>query len=199
MEKYKEIVKKIKNLNWDSLSEEDLQKMMILSAYSAVEFAESLRITLEHNDSNEALKEMAEEELKTDTLSFGDYDIKGDHSEFLWHFIKKYGLMEKYGSMKEAGEEYIEKVKRLSPKVRIMSIVSREQELPEIFKEILSAKSWDAEGLPEYKYYMDEHIELDSGEEGHAEKLKEFVIDESVAEFYAIRLEMYKSIPKLFE
>lgn len=198
MENYKSYVNKIINLNWESLDQEDLQKLMILSAYSALEFAESLRKTVEMNPNNHALKEMADEELKTDTLSFEDYKEKGDHSDFLWHFIEKYNLFDKFKSLKEIGEAYIEKVRNLPDEIKVMSIVSREQELPGIFNKILTSKNWEADGLKEYKYYLEQHIELDSAEGGHADMLSNFDVDDKVSEFYKVRLEMYEAIPKLF-
>jgi len=198
MVSYKSVVKKIVNLKWGSLDEEDLQKLMILSAYSALEFAESLRITVKMNSKNKALKEMAEEELNTDNLSFEDYNVKGDHFKFLWHFINKYGLLKKFGSLEKVGETYMNHVRKLPKKVRVMSIVSREEELPNIFARILTTKNWKAEGLKAYRFYLKEHIALDSDEGGHADKLKNMKVGNEVADFYRIRLEMYKCISNLF-
>jgi hypothetical protein len=197
MEDYKEIVEKIKNLHWNSLNGEELQQLMILSAYSAIEFAESLRITLNQHPNNETLKEMASEELKTATLSFEDYSKVGDHAEFLWHFINKHKLLEKYPRLKEIGEKYLENIRKLSNEIKVMSIVSREQELPGIFENILTAKKWEALGLQAYEYYLKQHIILDSKEGGHADMLKDFKINNDVSAFYLIRLELYKSIPEL--
>jgi len=127
-----------------------------------------------------------------------DYKKRGDHSQFLWHSIDEYGLIKKFPDIKEAGEEYMKKVKSLSPEIRVMSIVSRENELPGIFTRVLTAKKWKAEGLPEFRYYLKRHIFLDSHKGGHADMLSDFKIDNRVAIFYKIRLDMYKSIPKLF-
>ena len=125
VENYKAVVKEILDLNWDSLNEEDLQKLMILSGYSALEFADSLRLTLKLYPKNGLLKEMADEELKTKNLSFGDYDTVGDHSQFLWYFIEKYLLIKKFPDLRKQGDEYIKKIKNLPEDVRVMSIVSR--------------------------------------------------------------------------
>lgn len=198
VENYKLVVKSILELNWDSLEEEDLQQLMILSAYSALEFAESLKLTLRLYPRNSSLKEMADEELQTNNLSFGDYNKTGDHSQFLWHFINKYDLIKKFPALKKHGEDYIKKVKDLPQEVRVMSIVSREKELPGIFTRVLTARKWKTKGLAEFKYYLERHIFLDSHEGGHADMLSKFKIDNAVAEFYKIRFEMYKSIPKLF-
>ena len=198
MEDYRSVIREILDLNWESLDSEELQKLMILSAFSALEFADTLRLTVKLNPKNNSLRKMADEELNTDNLSFKDYKKRGDHAQFLWYFINKYNLTQKFPDIKKAGEKYIKKVKSLSSEVRVMSIVSRENELPGIFTRVLTAKKWKAEGLPEFKYYIKRHIFLDSHEGGHADMLSNFKIDDNVANFYKIRLEMYRSIPKLF-
>ena len=192
------MVKKILDLNWRSLGEEDLQRLMILGAYSALEFADSLRLTLKLYPQDSLLRKMANEELQINNLSFGDYNKVGDHSQFLWHFIDKYGLIQKFPSLKKHGEDYIKKVKKLPKGVRAMSIVSRENELPGIFTKILTAKKWKVAGLPEFKYYLERHIFLDSHKGGHADMLRKFNINNEVGQFYKIRLEMYRGIPNLF-
>ena len=140
MEDYKSVIKEILGLDWESLDGEELQKLMILSAFSALEFADTLRLTVNLNPKNSSLRKMANEELNTDNLFFKDYKKRGDHSQFLWHSIDEYGLIKKFPDIKEAGEEYMKKVKSLSPEIRVMSIVSRENELPGIFTRVLTAK-----------------------------------------------------------
>ena len=198
MANYQELVKEIRDLRWDSLDQNELQQLMVLSAYSALEFSESLRFTLQRNPNNHALEEMAREELKTDNLSFGDYNLRGDHAEFLWHFINKNSLLERYPSLRQVGEKYMTEVRSLSPETRVMSIVSRERELPGIFARILTAPQWGEVGLPEYKYYLERHIALDSAEGGHADMLANMLVDDSVADFYQARLNMYRCLPVLF-
>lgn len=199
MTKYQELVKEIRNLHWDSLNQNELQQLMVLSAYSALEFGENLRLTLQRNPSNHALEEMAREELKTDNLSFGDYQQRGDHAEFLWHFINKYSLLQKNPALQEVGEKYMTEVRSLPPETRVMSIVSRERELPGIFTRILTAPQWEAIGLPEYKYYLERHIALDSAEGGHADMLADMPVEDKVVDFYQARLDMYRCLPRLFE
>lgn len=197
--KYQELVKRIRGLDWCSLDSRGLQRLMVLSAYSAREFGESLRLTLELHPRNLALKQMASEELRTDNLSFGDYNQKGDHSEFLGHFIDKYDLLQKDSDLKRIGERYMARIRALPEMVRVMSIVSRERELPGIFTQILTAPDWKAKGLPEYRYYLQRHIDLDSDEGGHADMLSNFQVDDSIVPFYEARLNMYRCLPKLFE
>ncbi len=197
--KYKQIVKAIRELKWENLPAEDLQKLMILAEYSAREFAESLRIALQIYPENEELQEMAHGEINTNNLKFKDYNGRGDHSHFLEYFIAKYKINQKVSSeVISAGDHYITEIRKLPKEVRAMSIFSREQELPGIFQRILQAKGWKAQGLPEFKYYLEQHILLDSSSGGHSDLVQDFLVDDRMEKFYKIRLEMYKSIVKLF-
>lgn len=196
MENYKDVAKQIRELNWKSLNEKDLQKLMVLSTYAALEFADSLRLTLRTHPRDMQIKKMSKEELDTDNLHFEDYNGPGDHYNFLAHFITKHNLLTK--RLKEVGLSYSDEIYRLPSEVKVMSIASREKELPGIFTQILKAPKWNAPGLPAYRYYLERHLELDGGENGHASMLKDITIDDRVEDFYKIRLDMYRIIPKLF-
>ena len=80
-----------------------------------------------------------------------------------------------------------------------MSIFSREIEYAGVFEEILKIPDWTSPGLPEFKFYMEQHIALDSCDGGHKDLTSEFIVDERVRSFYEARLNSYKAIPKLFE
>ncbi len=196
--KYKAIVQRIRGLDWRKLSTCELEMLMILSAYSAKEFAESLRIALKLYPDNPKLNEMAGGEIATENISFGDYNQKGDHVDFLEHFIVKYKISELYPEANKAGELYLSQVRLLSDSVRAMSVFSRENELPKIFELILEARDWSKPILTAYKHYLTEHIRLDTMEGGHAELLSDFIVTNDVKVFYKIRLDMYRCVPKLF-
>lgn len=189
---YKNTVEEIKNLNWENLPPEELQILMHLSYISAREFAESLRIARKLYPDNHNLEEMAEGELETNNLSFEDYNTKGDHADFLEHFLQKNNLLNPDQDIQFAEQGYKNFCHSLSLEARAMTIFSREEELSEIFERILKAKDWSAPGLPAFKFYLEQHIALDAGEGGHAELTKEFPVNDSVKPFYEARLEMYK-------
>lgn len=197
-QEYKGVVEEIRGLEWKELSEKELQDLMYLAYTAAVEFAESLRIALELYPDNEKIREMAAGELNTKNLKLDDYDEAGDHSEFLLHFLEKNGLSPSE-ELQRFANEYQESCRRLSDNTRAMSVFSREQELPSIFAEILKARDWEAPGLEAFRFYLQEHIELDTSEGGHGELTEEMPIDDSVKPFYEARLQMYNAIPKLFD
>lgn len=197
MSNYKKIISAIKNLKWEKLSVCELETLMVLAAYSAREFAESLRISLELYPESYELQEMAKGELMTSNLMFDDYNKNGDHADFLWYFINKHELTNRFPKANEAGERYLRDIRLLSKPLRAMTIVSRERELPGIFKRILKAKNWSTPALKTFRHYIQEHIRIDSMEGGHAELLSGHVVTEEVEKFYMTRLKLYKTISTL--
>ncbi len=193
---YKNIVDRIKLLKWEQLSGQDLQQLMCISLGTAIEFAEALRVTLEVYPNNPDLQRMADGELKTNNLEFGDYKIQGDHSEYLDFFIKKNGIV-CATETKSYIDAYSDFCKGLDPQTRAMTIFSREKELSGIFNRILSAPDWTAPGLVEFKNYLERHISLDSDEDGHFDMIKGFSVDDNVQSFYERRLALYGAIPNL--
>ena len=135
----------------------------------------------------------------TGNLHFEDYDQVGDHADFLWHFIQKHGILAKVPQeVRESVGAYLQAVECLPRAVRVMSIVSRERELSGIFERILEAPDWSLPGLAAFRYYLEEHIKLDSNEGGHADLLAGCEVDERVVEFYERRLDLYRCMPTLF-
>ncbi len=198
--KHLELVAQIKSLRWELATMPDLLGLMLLSACAATEFAESLRLARTLYPGNLAFEALIAGELEVDNIHFADYQRRGDHSAFLWHFIEKHNIHVRCPrGVREAGEVYLRSVRALPGHTRAMSIVSRERELPGIFSAILTAPGWNMEPeLEAFEYYLQQHIALDSGEGGHAELLSSFSVDDSVTPFYEARLEMYRILPVLF-
>lgn len=195
---YKKLVEEIKDLKWENLEAQDLQRLMYLSCVSAREFADALTTALALYPDNKDLQKMATGELRTDNIALDDYKKKGDHADFLEHFIRKNGL-DSDTNLVEHAEAYLKACEALDPQTRAMTIFSREEELSGIFKRILTAKDWSAPGLEAFKFYLEKHIKLDSEKGGHHDLTKELPIDERITPFYEARLKMYEAIPKLFE
>lgn len=191
---YKNLVQTIRDLPWNTY---DPKSIIYLSWATAVEFAESLRCALDAYPQNQNLHEMALGELKTTNLAYDGYKKIGDHHEFLAHFVDKNTTHKEINDkVFLARKTYWESVRTLGDnKVRAMTIFSREQELPDIFKNILKAHDWEGLGFGFFKYYIERHVELDGEDGGHADLTKDFKLDENVLEeFYQIRLDMYKSL-----
>lgn len=187
MKNYKNIVKTIENLPWEAF---DPNSLMIVSAVSALEFASTLRAGIR---AESALSAIASGELETDNLKFSDYQVSGDHADFLWHFIRKHNLLTKVdGKVIEAGARYLANISRLDTNTRVMSIVSREKELAGIFEKIIPTLDDTNPAMAAFKYYLVRHTELDQGEGGHSDALVHLPVTEKVNEFWKIRLEFYQ-------
>lgn len=187
----RETISSIISLKWERLNISDMSTLMVISKETAREFAESLHIALVLHPKDVQLKAMAFGELATDNLSYANWKRTGDH----WEFLDQFLLGKKSNARTEAAcVQYKQFVKNLSPQVRAMSIFSREQELPHIFTKILSAPAWHEQlpgHLKAFRYYLEQHIELDSEDGGHAELVKAHPITEEVATFYKARLNLY--------
>ncbi len=190
----------INGLHWEKLGPNELRMLMVLSYYAAIEFAASLRIALDEHPNNLAFKTMAAGELGTDNLRFADYSKRGDHCDFLSHFLQAHQVMQRAPEdVRRAGRDYTNTVGQMTARERVMSVISRERELSHIFKRILTAKGWKTcPELQAFEYYLRRHIELDSGDGGHADLLAKFTVNDKVEEFYRVRLGMYRVIPVLF-
>ncbi len=195
---YKKVVGDITNLNWKSLEEPQLMRLMYLSRAAAVEFAEALREGLKVYKQDPDLQGMARGELKTDNLRFSDYEKRGDHWEFLDHFLTKAGYTPDAG-LKDSANRYIETCRKMDSKVRAHTVFSREHELGAIFDAILQNEHWTTETLLAYRHFMERHIQLDTEEGGHGDAVSKYPIDDSVLPFYQARLDMYRVIPELFQ
>ncbi len=196
--RYKEVVAEIRGLNWKSLQEPQLERLMQISHGAAEEFAEALRIGLQVYKSDDNLQQMARGELKANNLKHGDYDKRGDHSEFLAHFLEREGS-QLSPEVQDAIQKYRVICSNLTPEVRAKTVFSREEELSGIFAAILCNEHWSTETLQAFRYYLQKHIELDSEDGGHADLVSAYEIDDVVLPFYEARLDLYRVIPELFK
>ena len=194
---YKGVVAEIRNLPWKDLDEIQLVRLMYISYIAAQEFAEALRIALRLHPADANLQEMARGELKTNNLRFADYDQRGDHSEFLGHFLMKIGFVPD-AVLQTATHEYVLVCRSLPQQVRAATVFSREAELGGIFDAILLNGHWgDSEALSAFQYYLRRHIELDGEHGGHADLVSEYPIGDEVFPFYLARRTVYDAIPEL--
>lgn len=188
---YKTVVKEIQELPWKDIYPFSI---ILVSLASAQEFAASLRCACRVYPGDLDLRLMALGELNTSNLKYGGYRVHGDHSRFLEYFVKKLPThAQVVGTRATAAvTTYNETIERMSAEHRAQTVFSREAELPGIFEAILAAHDWDKHGFGFYRYYLERHIELDSGPEGHGELTNKFELDPAVLlHFYNARLKLY--------
>lgn len=192
--KYKDKVRQIRHLPW---SRYHPSSIALISLFSAKEFAASLRCALETYPNDPQLKQMAEGELQTNNLVYSDYNKVGDHWEFLDHFLRRGSgrnfKFEEQKALEFGVGQYLRTVESMTSEERAMTVFSREHELPRIFLAIRQAHPWGGFGYNFYRYYLQRHIELDSGEGGHGELTKRYKLNARVLDrFYTARLIMYQ-------
>ncbi|SEL61271.1 Protein of unknown function [Roseateles sp. YR242] len=195
---FKNIVREIRELPWEQLDGQELQRLMFISAVYAREFAEALRIALRVYPERPELHAMARGELDTTNLRYGDFTQAGDHADFLSFFLQRHGVRGDTLLLQHAST-YLSACRQLSPEVRAMSVFSREEELSGIFRQILQAPDWTAPALPAFQFYLEQHILFDAAEGGHHDLTRSFAVDDRLVPFYTARLNTYRSIPRLFE
>lgn len=196
--RYRAWIDKIVDLPFKDLESQDLVLMCYLSWVTAVEFAEALRLAEGIYGDHAGLQDLIAGELQTDNLDYDDYHRVGDHHEFLAHFLAKYGHTDELEAKLGAyAAEYLSQCRALDDETRAATIFSREEELPRIFSCFLTApeQNWEIPVLNAYRYYLDRHIALDSGEGGHAELVGDLSVDDRVESFYHARFRLYRCIP----
>ncbi|MEJ0053675.1 MAG: hypothetical protein WDN10_03030 [bacterium] len=190
--RHKELVKQIAGLPWQDADPRDI---ILLSLATAKEFASSLRAGVELYPEDSRMMEMVSGELETDNMTFDDYVSKGDHWQFLDHFVKKYSIASSKPEVEAASQEYVHAVETLSPADRAMTVFSREEELTSIFEKVVAAHDWEKLGYGFYLYYLKQHIFFDSGDGGHHHLTQHFPLHPEILEkFYQERLKMYQSL-----
>lgn len=194
---YKKSVEAIQKLDWKSF---DPLSIIFVSLFTAEEFASSLRTALQVFPTSNELKLMADGELQTNNLQYGDYARVGDHWQFLAYFLFEKADAAVRPQVYNARSSYSMSVGSLFAEQKAMTIFSRERELPGIFQEILAAHEWERLGFGYYEYYLKRHIELDTEEGGHADLTKKIKVGRKLfrlktsvlSGFWAARLKLYQ-------
>ncbi len=190
MNNYKDFVQKMLNIDWSKTSDDNI---LFLSTVTAIEFAQSLRLANIAYPENKGIKAMSKEELMTDNLKYGKQTNTGDHVDFLLNGLLSEKILFSIDKiLLVEGLKYLSTVGKLTPKERSMTVFSRESELPNIFKNLLSFPL--GSNLDFYKYYLEQHILLDSQDGGHADMISSIPLDEKTLEkYYKLRLNFYEA------
>ena len=165
----------IVSLDWSALSSEE--KMYALFGISQA-FSISLKNALLQDPENQALKSVAEEELKTTNLSSEELWISDamDHREYLQHFIEKEGIDKIVPQKLKANVEvYLSEVALLKDNVAI--IANCEKRFEPVIEKILQDNEltktlW-------FRHFWEAHHELDGAEWWHGDQLATYANDNS--------------------
>lgn len=172
--KYEQVIGNVSELNWASLTEDELTITAWAYYYFSIQFRENLEIACELFPNDPKLRQLEREECNTSNLSpwpgVADVNEKMNHDEFMARLLKLFPIsVEKRLHLEKIGQEYLDRVRATPRAVRGLSIASYEDGgLEKVFRAFLTAQHWDNPLLQAFRHFLTEHIRFDSDpEQGH--------------------------------
>jgi hypothetical protein len=202
---YQQVIDDVCELDWGSLTQEDLIGVAWVYYYFSVQFRESLEIACKLYPDDRQLQELDRGERNTDNLSpwpgVAGIAEKMNHDEFMKRTL---GLSRISGrrqrNLESIGEAYLSKVRAIDQKVKALALASYEDGgLESVFRAILTAPKWDDPLLKAFKHFLVEHIKFDSDpEQGHGALCRHLPPDDRVAPLWEeFRQMLIKAAPRL--
>jgi hypothetical protein len=171
---YEQVIDDICDLDWVSLTQEDLINVAWVYYYFSTQFRESLEIARNLYPDDDRLRQLDHGERDTDNLSpWPGVAAKGErmhHDEFMRRTLELTAISESSRHRLETiGQSYLTKVRAMDGKIRALALASYEDGgLEKVFRAILQAQDWNGPLLQAFKHFLDEHIRFDSDpEQGH--------------------------------
>ena len=200
MSSYKPEVKAINDFSWRKCNP---YAIAFLNFVTELEYAYSLKCAQLVYSPSISLTNLVDSKLDTDNISFESYNKKGDHYEFLEYFIREHSedFRRIPKKVRKAGERYVQTITRgFTVEECALTVISREIELPGLFKRILESHEWwNMFGLEFYEHYLESEIALHNTP-GRMENLvknwgHQINKGQNILErFYKLRLQMYQSL-----
>ena len=169
---YEQVIDDICDLNWVSLTQEDLINIAWVYYYFSTQFRESLEIARHFHPDDDRLRQLDLGERDTDNLSpWPGVAAKGErmhHDEFMRRTLELTPISDSSRRRLETiGQSYLTKVRAMDGKIRALALASYEDGgLERVFRAILRAQNWNDPLLQAFKHFLDEHIRFDSDPEG---------------------------------
>lgn len=161
------VIDSICELNWHSLSKDNLTDVAWAYYYFSIQFRENLEIARALHPHDEHLKKLETEECRTDNLSpWSGVALPGErmnHDEFMRRTLELVPIgPEHCAALCEHGRRYLDAVRALDPVSRAQSIVSYEGGgLERVFCAMLGAREWQGPLLSAFRHFLAMHLKLD--------------------------------------
>lgn len=202
---YERVIDEICNLDWASLTQEELINVAWVYYYFSIQFRESLEIARDLYPDDERLLQLDHGERDTDNLSpwpgVAAAGERMNHDEFMRRTL---GLTEistiARRHLENIGQSYLTKVNAMDGKIRALALASYEDGgLERVFGAILKAQKWNDPLLQAFKHFLDEHIRFDSDpEQGHGALCRHLRPDDRVLPLWAEFRQMFvEAAPRL--
>jgi hypothetical protein len=168
------MIEEICDLNWESLTKDDLTSVAIIYYYFSVQFRENLKAACEVYPKDEKLRQLEKAECYTDNLSpwpgVADVGEKMDHDEFMRRLLALSPIHDTHrDALDTMGQQYLQTVRGMELEARAQSIAAYEDGgLERVFRAMLNCGNWESPALQAFKHFLDRHIGFDSDAEfGH--------------------------------
>jgi hypothetical protein len=197
---YKDVIKKICNLKWNGLTNDETINIAWAYYYFSTQFRENLEVAIKLFPDDQKLQELDLGERNTDNLSpypgVAGPGEKLNHDEFMRRTLELTPIPEERRRRLEAlGQAYLAEVRAVDDITKVISLATYEDGgLEAVFRAILTAPNWDGKLLGAFKHFLIGHIELDSDPDGgHGSLCRHVVPDDRVlplwTAFYRIFVE----------
>jgi hypothetical protein len=180
---YERVIDEICNLNWATLSEEDLIRVAWAYYHFSVQFRECLEIARELYPDDERLLQLDHGERNTDNLSpwpgVATVGEKMHHDEF---------------------GDYLKKVRAIDRKTMALALATYEDGgLERVFRAIITAQHWTGPLQQAFKHFLTEHIRFDSDpDQGHGALCRHLTPDDCVLPLWtAFKQILIEAVPRL--
>jgi hypothetical protein len=170
--RYQSVLDEIGDLNWPSMTRDELMAVSTAYYYFSVQFVEAVHVACKLYPSDPQLIELRQGECDTDNLSpyprVAKPGEKMNHDEFMRRTVAMSSLDGDVRNRVESlGRAYLAEIHQFDPITRAMSLSTYEDGgLETVFRAILSAPDWTEPSLGAFRHFLVEHIKLDSGEHG---------------------------------
>jgi hypothetical protein len=202
---YHKAIDDICQLDWGSLTSQDMICVAWAYYYFSVQFRENLTIARALYPYDEKLKDLEREECDTDNLSpwpgVAAVGEKMNHDEYMRRALEMCNVdPAQVGHFVAAGEHYLAEVRQLDNVCRALSITSYEDGgLEKVFRTMLRFEHWDNALLRAFQHFLSEHVRFDSDPElGHGALSRHLKPDDRVLPLWtAFRDILVTCVPSL--
>lgn len=203
--RYERVIDGICELNWSSLTEDDLINATWAYYYFSVQFRENLQVARELFPDDPKLRQLEQEECNTDNLSpWPGVAAAGEtmnHDEFMARLLTLTPIKaDRKASLEALGQAYLAAVREAPRVAKALSIASYEDGgLEKVFRAFLTAQHWDKPLLQAFRHFLTEHIRFDSDpEQGHGALSRHITPDDRILPLWsAFKQLLVQAVPRL--
>jgi hypothetical protein len=203
---YKNTVDEICQLEWATLTSEEMVAAACAYYYFSIQFRENLETARALFSDDVKLIQLEQEECNTSNLSpwpgVALPAEKMNHDEFMRRTLLLHAIPSEMSERAErAGAAYLAEVRGYDPMTRALSISSYEDGgLEAVFRAILQFQNWDNNLLRAFQHFLVEHVRFDSDPDaGHGALSRHLAPDDRVLPLWIAFKELFVACVPRFQ